>query len=216
MNNPSDTRRGYQAEIYFALATIIQGIILTAVGTEVAAALRDFILPELWWPLATGLLSLVICFTFWYIFVRDFYFGFRVIEMNAGNHFFLAAAIFTAGFFQFIAFQFLAEPRLWLALVLASMAVVFLNSWYITHHVKVMERIDIRQAFNYSPNQLPFLILTSLAVVCLWLWYLVPTFDTPVFGAFTLSVFGAALVTLNLHSVKVFQRYLEVDLHGHA
>jgi hypothetical protein len=47
--------------------------------------------------------------------------------------------------------------------------------------------------------------------VCLVLWYLVPAIDTDLFRGITLSIVGAALVRLNLSSVQIFQKYLELD-----
>lgn len=204
-----EAKRGYQAEVYLALATILQAITMTALGNEIAAAIKELEYPELLWVFATGLLSLVLCITFWYIFVRDYFFGYRVISLTATNHLMLASAIFSIGFLQFIAFQFLGEPRLWLTLVLLSLGVVFLNSWYISHHI-VFDRDDIRQAIHYDPGSRLLNIMFLAAVACLVLWYALPAIDTFWFRGFTLVIVGAALVLLVASSVKVFKKHLEV------
>jgi hypothetical protein len=207
-------RRDYQAEVYLALGTILQAISLTALGVEVAGAVKHMSAPDLYWSLATGLLSLALCFTFWYIFVRDFFFGFRVITLNAANHFVLAAAIFTVGFLQFIAFQFLSDPRLWLTLVLLSIAVVFANSWYISHKVELIDQEEIRRAVLYDPNPLYFLVPLGIAAASLIGWYLIPGLDTGLFRSFVLLVTGTALIGLNINSIHIFQRHLETNSPG--
>jgi hypothetical protein len=206
-----EVRRGYQAEVYLALATVVQAITLTAVGSDIVLALKELQFPDLLWVFSTGFLSLLLCISFWYIFVRDYFFGFRVLPLSALNHFFLAAVIFSVGFLQFIAFQFLQDPRLWLTLVLLSMGIVFLNSWYISHSILKTASEDIREAVTYDPGSRVFTILLLAAVVCLVLWYLVPAIDTELFRGLTLLILGAALIQLNVSSVLNFQKHLESD-----
>jgi hypothetical protein len=206
-----EVRRGYQAEVYLALATVVQAITLTAVGSDIVLALKELQLPDLLWVFTTGFLSLLLCISFWYIFVRDYFFGFRVLPLSALNHFFLATVIFSIGFLQFIAFQFLQDPRLWLTLVLLSIGIVFLNSWYISHSILKTASEDIREAVTYDPGSRLFSILFLAAVVCLALWYVVPPIDTDLFRGITLSIVGAALIQLNVSSVLIFQKHLELD-----
>jgi hypothetical protein len=206
-----EERRGYQAEVYLALATVVQAITLTAVGSDIVLALKELQFPDLLWVFATGFLSLLLCISFWYIFVRDYFFGFRVLPLTAINHFFLATVIFSIGFLQFIAFQFLQDPRLWLTLVLLSIGIVFLNSWYISHSILKTASEDIRAAVTYDPGSRLFSILFLAAVVCLVLWYVVPPIDTDLFRGITLSIVGAALIQLNVSSVLIFQKHLELD-----
>jgi hypothetical protein len=206
-----EERRGYQAEVYLALATVVQAITLTAVGSDIVLALKELQFPDLLWVFITGFLSLLLCISFWYIFVRDYFFGFRVVPLSASNHFFLAAVIFSIGFLQYIAFQFLQDPRVWLTLVLLSIGIVFLNSWYISRSILKTASEDIRVALNYDPGWRAFTILYMAAVVCLALWYLVPAFDTDLFRGITLSIVGAALIRLNYSSVLIFQKHLELD-----
>jgi hypothetical protein len=207
----TEEKRGYQAEVYLALATVVQGLTLTAVGSEIVTAIKAPQYPGILWVFFTGLLSLLVCISFWYIFVRDYFFGFRVIHLTAVNHFFLASAIFTIGFLQFIAFQFLGDSQVWLTLVLLSIAVVFINSWYISHSIKTIPREDIRAAITYDPGSRVFAILYLAALGCLVLWYVVPAIDTDLFRGITLLIVGAALIRLNLSSVQIFQKHLELD-----
>jgi hypothetical protein len=206
-----EERRGYQAEVYLALATVVQAITLTAVGSDIVLAIQELPFPDLLWVFLTGFLSLLLCISFWYIFVRDYFFGFRVVPLSASNHFFLATVIFSIGFLQYIAFQFLQDPRVWLTLVLLSIGIVFLNSWYISHSILKTASEDIRVALDYDPGWRAFTILYMAAVVCLALWYLVPAFDTDLFRGITLSIVGAALIRLNYSSVLIFQKHLEMD-----
>lgn len=205
-----EVKRGYQAEVYLALATILQAITLTALGNEIGAAIQELVYPEILWVYATGLLSLVLCITFWYIFVRDYFFGYRVVHLTAMNHLMLASAIFSIGFLQFIAFQFLEDPRLWLTLVLLSLGVVFVNSWYISHHI-TFDREDIREAVHYDPGSRSLNLSFLAALVCLVLWYALPAIDTALFRGITLVVVAATLVQLIASSVKVFERHLEIE-----
>ena len=213
-NDPKESlevRKGYQAEVYLALATVVQAITLTALGSDIVLALKVLPFPDLLWVFFTGFLSLLLCISFWYIFVRDYFFGFRVVPLSASNHFFLAAAIFSIGFLQYIAFQFLQDPRVWLTLVLLSIGIVFLNSWYISHSILKAASEDIRVVLTYDPGWRAFTILYMAAVVCLALWYLVPAFDTDLFRGITLLIVGAALIRLNYSSVLIFQKHLELD-----
>jgi hypothetical protein len=211
MRDIPEAKRDYQAEVYLALATVVQGLTLTAVGSEIVAAIKAPQYPGILWVFFTGLLSLLVCISFWYIFVRDYFFGFRVIHLTAVNHFFLASAIFTIGFLQFIAFQFLGDSRVWLTLVLLSIAVVFINSWYISHSIETIPREDIREAITYDPGSRVFAILYLAALGCLVLWYVVPAIGTDLFRGITLLIVGAALIRLNLSSVQIFQKHLELD-----
>jgi hypothetical protein len=203
-------KRGYQAEVYLALATILQGLTLTALGSEIVSAIRELEYPEILWVLATGLLSLILCITFWYIFVRDYFFGYRAVSLTATNHLMLAGAIFSIGFLQFIAFQFLEEPRFWLTLILLSLGVVFVNSWYISHHV-VFEREDVREAIHYQPGNRMLIVLLLAALVCLVLWYALPGIDTGWFRLITLAIFAGVLIRLVASSVRIFEKHLEVE-----
>jgi hypothetical protein len=132
-------KRNLQADVYLALATVIQAITLTGLGTEVVSILKDPQKPVTIWVILTGLLSLQFCISFWFLFVRDYFFGYRLINLTAQNHMVAASFIFILGFLQFIAFQFLADPRLWLTLVLAGVWLVLLHAWYTTGNIKIVE-----------------------------------------------------------------------------
>jgi hypothetical protein len=212
MQTPTPIQRSYQAEVYLALATIVQAITLTALGSEVVGSIKTLQPPEIYWVFATGLLSLFISISFWYIFMRDYFFGFRILILSPQNHLALASAIFMMGFLQFIAFHFLADPRLWLTLVVMTILVMFINSWYMSSHVNVIEGEEIREAMDYNPGSTPFLILFGIVVVGIMLWYLLPGIDVPLFRGLMLLMIGAALVQFNLSAQKVFKRQLEVEI----
>lgn len=210
MTGLNETKRNYQAEVYLALATVIQAITLTALGNEVVALLKN---PEqVWsiWVLVTGLLSLQLCISFWYLFVRDYFFGFRVINLTAKNHMVMASFIFILGFLQFIAFQFLTEPRLWLTLVLIGIGLVLLNAWYTTVNIEVIDREGSQEAMQLGRGSAGFVVLTLIAAACLVLWYAVPAFDSALFKAITLGITAAALILLDADAIRAFQNQLEV------
>jgi hypothetical protein len=152
MENFRDILKNYQAEVYLALGTVIQAITLTALGNELVVHLKNPQFTTLIWVFITALLSFLICVSFWFVLIRDFFFGARVFRMNAVNHFVLATTIFAVGFMQFIAFQFLDDPRFWLTLVVASLGIVMLHSWYLPRNIELPERADLQEAFNYDPG----------------------------------------------------------------
>jgi hypothetical protein len=212
MKDLPETKRGYQAEVYLALATVIQAITLAALGNEIVATLKDPQLPDSIWVIFTGLLSLQLCISFWYLLVRDFFFGYRVINLTAKNHLVVASSIFILGLLQFIAFQFLADPRLWLTLVLMGMGVVLLNAWYTSHNIEIIDKEGAREALQLEPRSNAFIILILIVFGCLILWYLVPGIDTAFFRVFTLGATGAALAVIDISAMHAFQKHLEVEL----
>lgn len=208
MNDLNETKRNYQAEVYLALATVIQAITLTSLGNEVVALLRNPQTDVSLWTVLTGLLSLQICISFWYLFVRDYFFGYRIINLTAKNHMVIASFIFILGFLQFIAFQFLTDPRLWLTLVLMGIGLVLLNAWYTTGNIEVIDVKEAKEAMQFERGSTVFVLLTLVATVCLIGWYAVPALDSTLFRAITLGVTAAALIQLNVSAVRGFQNHL--------
>ncbi len=166
MNASPENHRNYQADVYFALATIIQAIILTGLGNEIIQIIKRPIRGELVWVVITGIQSILICVSFWFYFVRDYFFGFRMIQLNAKNHFVLALTFFLTGLMQYIAFHFLNEPRKWLLFILISIAFVFLNSLYISASVSVLYEPDIKPILDESHgSKIPLILFVSLIII---------------------------------------------------
>jgi hypothetical protein len=212
MRELPEVKRGYQADVYLALATVVQAITLTSLGSEVVARLRDPQAPLSAWVVVTGLLSLQICVTFWYLFVRDYFFGFRVISLTATNHIVAATFIFLLGFLQFIAFQFLGEPRLWLTLILAGIVLVLLHGVYTAGSVRIAAVRGAEEVISLERGAGVFLTLIGLALAALVLWYAVPGLDTPLYTGLALAVTAAALTALAVSSVRAFQAHLDAGL----
>lgn len=212
MQDLHETKRNYQADVYLALATVIQGLTLTALGDEVVAALKNPQSPVTIWFIITGLLSLQLSISFWYLFVRDYFFGFRVINLTAQNHAVVASFIFVLGFLQFIAFQFLGDPRLWLTLVLVGIGMVLLNAWYQTGSVEIINVEGVQEALQLDRGSIVFIILVLLATGCLVLWYLVPAINTAFFRTITFGITAAALIQLDASAINAFQKHIEARL----
>ena len=59
MKDLPEFKRDYQAEVHFALGAVIQGITVAALGSELAAVLREMPFPGTIWVFVTGLQSLL-------------------------------------------------------------------------------------------------------------------------------------------------------------
>jgi hypothetical protein len=212
MNDLPVVKRNYQAEVYLALATVIQAITLTALGNEVVVTLKNPQASISIWIVVTAILSLQLCISFWYLFVRDYFFGFRMINLTAMNHMVIASFIFILGFLQFIAFQFLAEPRLWLTLVLMGIGMVLLNAWYTSGNIAIVNVEGAHEVMQLDRGSNLFFTFVLVAVGCLILWYSVPSIDTVYFRVITFGVAFAALFQLNASAIRAFQKHLEAGL----
>jgi hypothetical protein len=202
-------KRGYQAEVHFALGAVIQGVTVAALGGEVAAAVRAFEFPGTIWILTTGLLSLILCLTFWISFLNNYFFGFRVIVLDAKMHVLFSAQYLLLGFLQLMAIQFLDNPQMWFTFFVLLFSVAFLGSWYLYRNL-VVEDDEIRQALEYDPGAKVIYGLFLLTLLLLVAWYVFPTIDTFLFGGITLFVSFLILIVFNLNFIKVFQRHLEI------
>jgi len=212
MNDQQALKSTYQAEVYLALATIIQAITVTALGNELVVTIKNPQFPDLYWAFVTGLLSLLICITVWYLFIRDYFYGYRLVVMTAKNHLVFASAIFLLGFFQFIAFQFLTQPRLWLTLVIVGVLIVFLNSIYMSRAVTFVPKESAKEVVEVEMSSNLFLIMMFIATVGLVLWYLVPSIDTLLFRVVTLGAVGIGFLALDKGAIQSFQKHLDTDL----
>lgn len=210
MRELPETRRDYQAEVYFALGAVIQGITVAALGDQLAAALRALPFNGATWVFVAGLQSLLLCIVFWYNFMDNYFFGFRVINLDAKAHFVGATLYLVLGLQQFIAIQFLDQPRMWLTLYVLLLATTLVGSW-LSSRVQVVDEEGVREALHYDPGSRSFLIGFYLTVGCLIVWYAFPSIETSLFRALAFAVSGIGLVLFALYSVRVFQARLDVE-----
>lgn len=208
MKDLPEFKRNYQAEVHFALGAVIQGITVAALGSELATALRELPFPGAIWVFVTGLQSLLLCIAFWYTFMNNYFFGFRVINLTAKTHFLFAAFYLILGLQQLIAIQFLDMPRLWFTFYVMLIATMFAGAWA-TNHVPIIKRKAARQALEYDPGSRAFNGTFILAVALLLAWYLIPGINTNWFQAIALTTSGLGLVLFTIHYVQVFQMHLD-------
>lgn len=208
MKDLSEVKRNYQAEVHFALGAVIQGITVAALGGELASAIRQLPFPGAVWLFVTGLQSLLLCIAFWYTFMNNYFFGFRVINLTAKTHFMFASLYLVLGLQQLIAIQFLDVPRLWMTFYVLLIATTLANSWTSTH-VTVIANKEVQQALAYDPGSKAFLATFALSLICLLLWYAIPAIDTTLFRAVALTISGVGLVLFIVYYIQVFQRHLD-------
>lgn len=203
-------RRNYQAEVHFALGAIIQGIIVAALGDEVAGILRTQSLLESIPVFFAAAQSLLICIIFWYRFMDDYFFGFRVIVMTANTHFFFACLYLVLGLQQLVAIRFVDVPRAWMALYVLLIATTVLGSRLLSSRARIIDREGVREALDYDPGSKMFLVTYIVAVLCLLAWYAIPGVGVFWFEMAALSVSALGLVLLAVSSIRMFRRHLEV------
>lgn len=202
-------KRGYQAEVHFALGAVIQGITVAALGAEISTAIREFVFPNSLWIFATGLLSFILCLSFWVSFINNYFFGFRVVVLTATMHVLFSAQYLLLGLLQLMAIQFLTHPRMWLTFYALLFLIAFLGSWYLFRNLTVVGDEENRQALEYDPGAKIFNSLFALTLLLLVAWYAFPALDTPLFSAIALSIAFLGLIVFNFNFIKVFQRHLE-------
>jgi hypothetical protein len=214
MKKITDERSSFQADIYFALATIVQAIILTALGNELVKVIKEPHSFDLPWIIITGLQSLVICVSFWYHFVRDFIFGFRMMKMNARDHFVLAFTYFLIGLTQYVAFQFLDDLRVWYSLVLLSIGCVFINSWYVSRFIHMQD--DSILEYLAEGDALSRITGASfiVALICLAVWFTVPEIATPLYMGLALVITALMLGLFIIEALIIFQSQLDREVRS--
>jgi hypothetical protein len=207
-----ERERNYQAHVHFALGGIIQGLMLAALAGELAGALRDFSYPATLWILVAALQSLLLCILFWYRFMDNFIFGFRVINLSAQTHFLFATHHLVLGLLQFLAIRFLYDSRLWLTfyalLILTTQGFAVFSS-----HMKVIDKEGADAALAYEPNTRFLLVTVGLVLLSLVVWYLFPGLDTDRFRAVALTFSGLSIIAFILYSIKVFEHHLDWCKH---
>jgi hypothetical protein len=211
MRELPETKRDYQAEVYFALATVVQAVTITALGLQMVEAVRNIQTPGTGWLFFTGALSLLICVTFWYVFVTAYFSGFRLVQLSAANHFVLATTYFIIGLLQYMAIEFLNEPRTWLTCVLLLLAAALFSAWYTTHHIRMVSRPHAEQAMAKDPVTPLLVIVFLVSTASLVLWYLVPGIDTTLYRVIALSVIGIGMILIDVLAVQVFQHQLDIE-----
>jgi hypothetical protein len=207
-----ERERNYQAHVHFALGGIIQGLILAALAGELASALREFSYPATIWILVTALQSLLLCILFWYRFMDNFIFGFRVINLSAKTHFLFATHHLVLGLLQFLAIRFLFNSRMWVTfyalLILATQGLSYLSS-----HLKIIDVEGAEVALTYEPDTRFLLISVSLTLISLVGWYLFPGLNSDLFRAFVLTLSGLSIIAFIIYSIKVFDHHLNWCKH---
>ena len=202
-----ERERNYQAEVHFALGTIIQGITVAALGDEVASALRSLPFPGASWTFITGFQSLLLCILFWFTFVDHYFFGFRVIRLTAQTHFMFAVLYLILGLLQLIAIRCLDLPRLWMTVYVLLIATTLIGSRLLSR-VTLLHEESARSVFEYDPGSKAFVITFFLSLVCIITWYASTGLDSAVFRAVALSISGLGLIMFAANSIRVFQRHL--------
>jgi hypothetical protein len=202
-----EVKRNYQAEVHFALGAVIQGITVAALGNELATALRNLPFPGALWVFVTGLQSLLLCIVFWYTFMDNYFFGFRVINLTAKTHLLFAALYLVLGLQQLIAIQFLDLPRMWMTFYVLLIATTLAGS-RVTSPVTMIDNEQVREALQYDPGSKAFLGAFILAVGCLIAWYAIPGIESNIFTAIALTISGAGIVLFTIYYFRVFQRRL--------
>ena len=202
-----ERERNYQAEVHFALGTIIQGVTVAALGDEIAAALRSLPFPGASWTFLTGFQSLLLCILFWFTFVDHYFFGFRVIRLTAQTHFMFAVLYLILGLLQLIAIRFLDIPHLWMTVYVLLIATTLIGSWLLSR-VTLLHEEGARSVLEYDPGSKAFVLTFFLSLGCIITWYALPGLDSDVFRAVALSISGIGLVIFAVYSIRVFQRHL--------
>lgn len=205
-----ERERSYQAHVHFALGGIIQGLMLAALAGELANALRDFSYPSTIWILVTALQSLLLCILFWYNFMDNFIFGFRVINMNAGTHFLFAVHHLVLGLLQFLAIRFLANSRLWLTFyALLSLITVAFSYSFFSSHLTIIQKQGAKETLLYDPDTRFLKITVSLTLLILVGWYLFPGLDTNLYRGIALTLSGLSIIAFIIYSIKIFDHHLD-------
>lgn len=210
MQDLPEVKRNYQAEVHFALGAVIQGITVAALGSELASAVRSLPFPNLLWVFATGLQSLLLCIIFWYTFMNNYFFGFRIINLTAKTHLFFAAFYLVLGLQQLIANQFLNMPRTWMTFYVLLIVTMFIGSW-VTSHIAVISKKGAQQALEYDPGSRAFNVCFILSALVLLLWYLIPDIAIDLFQAGALILSGMGLIFFTIYYVQVFQKHLDTN-----
>jgi hypothetical protein len=202
-------KRDYQADIHFALGAVIQGVTVAGLGSELATALRNLPFPGAGWVLVTGVQSLLLCIAFWYTFMNNYVFGFRVLNLTATMHLQFASLYLILGLQQLIAIHCLDTPRLWMTLYVSLMATILIGAG-ITGRARVINRHEVQQALDYAPpGWWTFLVSFALSLACLIIWYAFPALDSTAFRVIALSSSGLGILLFIIYYVQVFQRHLD-------
>ena len=211
MSDDPETKGEYQAQVHFALGAVIQGITVAALGNEVAGALRVLPFPGATWIFVAGLQSLLLCIAFWYNFMDNYFFGFRVANLTAKTHFFSATLYLILGLQQLMAIHFLDIPRLWMTFYVLLILTTFAGSLIFQHAMLHVDDENVRQALDYDPGSRLFLVIFLILSILLILWYVLPGIDTSLFRAVVLSISGLHLIFFIIQGIKRFQRHLDIE-----
>lgn len=207
MSDLPEQVHNYQAHVHFALGGIIQGLMLAALAGELANAFKSFTFPDTMWVFVTALQSLLLCILFWYRFMDNFIFGFRVINMTAKAHYLFALHHLILGLLQFLAIRFLDNPRVWLTfytlLIITTQGFSFLSS-----NLQIIQTKGVKDALAYEPSTRFLLITICLSILFLIAWYLFPILESSLYKAAALTLSGLSIISFTHYSLKVFNHHL--------
>ena len=209
VKNMDNDHRELQADIYFTLATIIQGITVGFLGVTLAELIRNPTGIDVWLVLLTSLNSLILAVSFWYSFVIAYFFRFRMIKMTAVNHLVFAYFFFGLGLIQIVGFQFLDEPRIWLTINLISVIVTFVYSGFTKRYTTYTASSEATEFLRGEPITKFDIIGLVILMILLLLWYFIPILEDDFWYAlFVLLMALLAFLRLNYSFVQLFQARL--------
>ena len=198
-----------QASVYFTLGSVIQGITIAILGESVVDLVGNLQITII---LAT-INSLLIATHFWFAFMMAYYYLFRIIRLNAKQHFWLSSSFFLIGLSQVVAFQFLNNARIWATISFVMLLMISFYLWSMARIIKkritdpkILKVFHIEfTSFNRLAYGLTFAILMMLA-----LWYTVPSFNTELYSTIVLSFFMILLLLASFGgSINSFQARLD-------
>jgi hypothetical protein len=200
------SRRAFQAKVHFALGTIIQGLTVGALASEVAGFARGSPAAGTGWFLAASTLSLCLCILFWFRFMDNYHFGFRVVAMNARAHLFLAVLHMLLGLQQLVAIGLLDAPRPWFTMYVMLVGTMLVGA-RLSSLLLEPDGDDAARALDDEPGARGIFLSFTLSLVLLVAWYLWPGGAPSVLvpAAFGSAALGVFLV--GLHSLRVFDRH---------
>jgi uncharacterized membrane protein len=197
-----------QANVYFSLASVIQGITIAVLGERVF----DFLPSMNVFVIITAISSLLISLHFWFGFLMAYFHLFRLVRLNASHHFILSLTYFLIGFSQVLAFQYLDKPKTWMTICVIMVLIVSIYQSFMQKILRVQateeESHKIISTEYRLFNRLIYLIAV-VTVVLVAVWYIYPSKNENAYALSTLSVFVLLLLLLFRGSIRSFQNRLD-------
>jgi hypothetical protein len=205
----------YQANVHFALATIIQGITIALLGVAFAGLIQSVNWPQTGFLLLTSLQSLALAISFWYAFVMAYFHLFRVLRMTAVDHLVLSYVYFSIGLMQIVGFQFLENPRVWLTINCVLVITALFYAQFINFMVRREEKQQTQREeplsgyLSIHAITKTLIVMLVITVILLLFWYVAPVLNTPLYAFVCLFVFAILIIIYNIAAVKNFQARLD-------